>query len=96
MNTSLTFPELPADHPLNTGEGIISIRKAKDLTLTPGDYVCVFIPTWQKLVSCQVEARTEKGLWQCRPLKKCSIDRYVVPDIQIISKIDPKEINKPC
>ena len=39
MNTNLTFPDLPANHPLNTGEGIISIRKAKGLTLHPADYL---------------------------------------------------------
>ena len=85
-------PELPADHPLNTGDGIISIRKAKDLTLHPGDYVRVFIPGRQRLVPCKIEALTEKLFWVCRPLKKCSVHRYVVPSVQIISKIDPEEI----
>jgi hypothetical protein len=94
MNNNL-FPELPADHPLNTGEGIISIRKAKDLTIRPGDYVHIFIPNRQRLVPCQVEASTESRGWVCRPLKKCSVHRYVVPSVQIIDKINPKEINKP-
>ena len=66
-----------------------------NLTPHPGDYVRVYIPGRQKLVPCQVEARTEKGGWICRPLKKCSIDHYIVPAVQIISKIDPKEINNP-
>jgi hypothetical protein len=65
------------------------------LTIQPGNYVRLFIPGRQRLVPCQVEALTEKGGWICRPLKKCSVDRYIVPDVQIISKIDPKEINKP-
>jgi hypothetical protein len=42
-----------------------------------------------------VEARTEENLWQCRPLKKCSVHLYIVPSVQIIDKINPKEINKP-
>lgn len=95
MTSTLTFPDLPADHPLNTGEGIISIRKAKDLTIHPGDYVRLFIPNRQRLVPCQVESRTEKGFWQCRPLKKCSVDLYIVPSVQIIGKINPKEITHP-
>ena len=95
MTSTLTFPDLPADHPLNTGEGIISIRKAKDFTLHPGDYVRVYIPGRQKLVPCKIEACTEQGLWQCRPLKKCSVGLYIVPSVQIIGKINPKEINLP-
>lgn len=66
-----------------------------NLTIHPGDYVHVFIPGRQKLVPCRVEACTEQGLWQCRPLKKCSIDLYVVPSVQIISKISPKEASHP-
>jgi hypothetical protein len=66
-----------------------------DLTIHPGDYVRLFIPGRQRLIPCQIEARTEQELWQCRPLKKCSVDLYVVPSVQIIDKIDPKQINKP-
>lgn len=65
------------------------------LTIHPGDYVRMFIPGRQRLVPCQVEARTEQCCWQCRPLKKCSVDLYVVPSVQIISKINPKEITHP-
>ena len=61
----------------------------------PGDYVRVFIPGRQKLVPCRVEGYTEQGLWQCRPLKKCSVDIYIVPSVQIIDKINPKEITHP-
>lgn len=32
MNNDLTFPALPADHPLNTGEGIISLHSPEVLT----------------------------------------------------------------
>lgn len=63
-----------------------------NLVIRPGDYVRLFIPNRQRLVPCRVEARTEQGFWQCRPLKKCSVDLYVVPSVQIISKINPKEI----
>ena len=62
------------------------------LSIQPGDYVRLFIPGRQRLVPCQVEARTEKLFWVCRPLKKCSVDLYVVPSVQIIGKINPKEI----
>ena len=65
------------------------------LTINPGDYVRVYIPGRQKLVPCRVETYTEQGIWQCRPLKKCSVDLYVVPSVQIIGKIDTKEITHP-
>lgn len=32
MTSTLLFPELPADHPLNTGEGIISLHSPEVLT----------------------------------------------------------------
>ena len=32
MNSTLTFPDLPADHPLNTGEGIISLHSTEVMT----------------------------------------------------------------
>ena len=63
-----------------------------NLTPHPGDYVRVYIPGRQKLVPCQIEAQTEQGYWHCRPLKKCSVDLYIVPSVQIIGKINPKEI----
>lgn len=65
------------------------------LTIQPGDYARVFIPGRQRLVPCQVEARTVCGCWKCRPLKKCSVKLYIVPSVQIISKINPKEITHP-
>ena len=32
MTSTLTFPDLPADHPLNTGKGIISVHGSEVLT----------------------------------------------------------------
>lgn len=74
----------------------MNTMQPESIIFAPGDYVRVYIPGRQKLVPCQLEERTENQLWQCRPLKKCSIHRYIVPTVQIIGKINPKEINLPC